>query len=187
MALVPLDHVLLTFDKLFDHPALFFSAYPEHHELEMFVRLLIDLGLVSNRDNVTLSGRELVALSEWLAQHCPVAIELWRYTFAHIYSNARDKAGSDEAWHAQLAAVRFPSGGPGTGWVLYTQFLKGRTSRAHKVNEGSYFDWTGPLGLASFVELYVGLHPEQERLIENATTCVPRSLLLPRLLSPSDA
>ncbi|GAA5851250.1 hypothetical protein JCM9279_007499 [Rhodotorula babjevae] len=185
MALVPLDHVLLTFDKLFDHPALFFGANPAHRELEMFVRLLIDLGLVPNRDNVTLSGRELVALSQWLAQHCPVAVELWRYTFAHIYSNAREAAGSTEAWHEQLKAVRFPAGGSGSAWVLYVRHLEGLTVRAPKVDEGHYFEETGPLGVASFVELYLELHPDRDQLLENATSTnrTPRLPLLENSLA----
>jgi len=171
MALVPLDRVLLAFDDLSDYPASR-AVNAEHHELEAFVFMLVDLGLIPNRTTVTLSRCELADLSEWFAQHCRVAVDFWRYAFAHIYSNAREMAGSAEAWLERLKAVRFAAGGPGSAWVLYVRHLEGHTLRAPKVDEGHFFEWTGPLGVASFVELYLELHPDRERLLENATRCV---------------
>jgi len=136
MALVPLDRVLLAFDDLSDYPASR-AVNAEHHELEAFVFMLVDLGLIPNRTTVTLSRCELADLSEWFAQHCRVAVDFWRYAFAHIYSNAREMAGSAEAWLERLKAVRFAAGGPGSAWVLYVRHLEGHTLRATRATSSS--------------------------------------------------
>lgn len=52
MALVPLDRVLLAFDDLSDYPASR-AVNAEHHELEAFVFMFVDLGLIPNRTTVT--------------------------------------------------------------------------------------------------------------------------------------
>ncbi|GAA5929505.1 hypothetical protein JCM3775_002359 [Rhodotorula graminis] len=180
VSLIPLEHVMAAFDELHASTPIANEDDIAAYEFEAFAHLLLDLGLVSTSPlpggRASRTQYELNALVEWLDKTSFLALDLWRWTYRHVYLNARAMARrAGVAWSEQLRTASLDEVG-GPAWVHYVQALaiveaQHGGHRLGGVRLDSRRDFFSPAHVthgAVLVDLFVALHPANKLLLEDA-------------------
>lgn len=169
---IPLHLVLEAFNTLH-------AAHHPHDDptpvLDAFSHLLLaSLRLVS-RFIRPPTPADVAALTHWLQGRCAPALDLWRYSYTHVYLNARHQAHlSSTDWAARLRALELP--GADHAWTTYgRQTARGAPLDAAqelvlypRLRDFFARRGAGPAGAVAplfptWTDLFVALHPWAER------------------------
>lgn len=184
---IPLPLVLEAFNTLH-------AAHHPHDDptpvLDAFSHLLLaSLRLVS-RFIRPPTPADVAALTHWLQGRCAPAPDLWRYSYTHVYLNARHQAHlSSTDWAARIRALELP--GADHAWTTYgRQTARGAPLDAAqelvlypRLRDFFARRGAGPEAVAppfpTWTDLFVALHPWAERraLLRRREAPAPRLAL----------